>query len=397
MNFSSRTILISGYSLLLLLMLLIIMSGLHNSAANNSRMEQIVNVYNVRAIKVNQLRSYSRELSVLYYQMLLVRDPFTLDELGQKVSTYASEFLKVYDQLMQTSTSQEDRDKLAKLMSMAGRSYNYMKEVIALLQKEKYEAATTLMVSKVQPSQNESVNYYDYLVKEQQQFVTDAALAAQSAYQQSYLLMLLISGIAIFLGGVISVFAVKRVWKAELVLKRGNEELEQLVHARTHELHQLANTDSLTGIFNRRKFTEILQIELARSKRYKTPLILIILDVDRFKFINDNFGHPNGDKVLQELTRIISAALRDTDFFARWGGEEFIILAPGGAALQSEVFAERLRSAVDVATYGEVGKVTCSFGVTDYRDGDDQEAMIKRADHCLYKAKNSGRNRVCFD
>ncbi|MFA6903294.1 MAG: diguanylate cyclase [Gallionellaceae bacterium] len=397
MNISSRTLLVSGFALLLLLMLLIIMTGLGYSSANNSRMEQIVNVHNIRAIQINQLRSYSRELSVLYYQMLLVRDPFALDEIGQKVSTFAGEFLKVYEELMQTSTRQEDRDKLSKLMSLASRTYNFQKEVIALLQQEKYAAATTLMVNKVQPSQNESVNYYDYLVKEQQQLVADAAMAAQSTYRQSFLLMLLISSIAILLGVIISVFVVRKTWKAELVLKRGKIELEKLVQERTHELHQLANTDELTGIFNRRKFSEVLQIEFARGKRYGNQLSVIILDVDHFKVINDTYGHHMGDIVLQKLAQIISASLRDNDIFARWGGEEFIILAPCGESRQPDVLAERLRSAVENFVFGDAGKVSCSFGVTAFRFDDDQDSMINRADHNLYQAKNSGRNRVCFN
>ena len=396
MNLSSRTLLISGFALLLLLMLLIIMTGLGYSSANNSRMEQIVQVHNVRAIQINQLRSYSRELSVLYYQMLLVRDSFILDELEQKISTIAGEFLKVYDELMQTSAHQEDKDKLMKLMAMAARSYNFQKDVIVLLQQEKFEAATTLMVNKVQPSQNESINYYDYLVKEQQQLVSDAAIAAQSAYRQSFLLMLLISGIAILLGALISAFVVKRTWKAEQVLKRGKTELEKLVLERTHELHQLANTDELTGIFNRRKFSEVMQIELARSKRYGSLLSVIMLDVDRFKSINDTFGHHTGDMVLQKLSQVISTTLRDTDIFARWGGEEFIILAPSGESKKPDVLAERLRSAVEACLFGEVGTVTCSFGVTEFRPDDDQDSMINRADHNLYQAKHSGRNRVCY-
>jgi len=396
MNLSSRTLLISGFALLLLLMLLIILTGFGYSSANNSRMEQIVQVHNVRAIQLNQLRSYSRELSVLYYQMLLVRDSFILDELEQKISTIAGEFLRVYDELMQSSAHQEDKDKLMKLMAMAAKSYNFQQAVIVLLQQEKFEAATTLMVNKVQTSQNESINYYDYLVKEQQQLVADAATAAQSAYRQSFLLMLLISGVAILLGALISVFVVKRTWKAELVLQRGKAELEKLVLERTHELHQLANTDELTGIFNRRKFSEVMQMELARAKRYGNLLSVIMLDVDRFKSINDTFGHHTGDMVLQKLSQLISTALRDTDIFARWGGEEFIILAPSGESKKPDILAERLRSAVESCHFAEAGTVTCSFGVTEFRPDDDQDSMINRADHNLYQAKNSGRNRVCF-
>jgi diguanylate cyclase (GGDEF)-like protein len=138
-------------------------------------------------------------------------------------------------------------------------------------------------------------------------------------------------------------------------------------------------------------------MEFARAKRYGTQLSVIILDVDHFKVINDTYGHHMGDIVLQKLAQIISASLRDTDIFARWGGEEFIILAPCGESKQPDVLAERLRSAVDNCVFGDAGKVTCSFGVTEFRFDDDQDSMINRADHNLYQAKNSGRNRVCFN
>ncbi len=393
---SSRALLVYGFSLLLLLMLLIIGTGLGYSAANNSRMEQIVNVHNVHANQVNQLRSYSRELSVLYYQMLLARDPFTLDELGQKASAIASDFLKIYESLMQSSASQEERDKLSRLMSLAGKTYNFQKEVVALLEQGKYQDAAGVMVSKVQPSQNESVDFYDMLVKERQQLVADAARSAQAAYHQSFMLMLVISAIAILLGIMISAYVVKKTWTAEMVLKRGKDELERLVQERTSDLHQLASTDELTGIFNRRKFGEVMQMELARSKRYGTKLSVILFDVDHFKSINDTHGHHIGDLVLQKLATVISSALRDTDILARWGGEEFIILAPCNESSCPDLLAERLRSMIESTAFGEAGRVTCSFGASEFRHGDDQDTFINRADHNLYRAKNSGRNKVCL-
>jgi diguanylate cyclase (GGDEF)-like protein len=386
-----------GFSLLLLLMLLIIATGLGYSAANNSRMEQIVNVHTIRANQLNQLRNYSRELSVLYYQMVFARDPFSIDELNQKASTLSGEFLKVKEQLLLSSTRQEDIDKLNNLMTLAGRTYKLQHEVFDLLSIGEYDKAAQLMVKKVQSSQNESVDYYDLLVDEQQQFVSGAAHSAQQAYQNSFLLMLGISSLAIFLGAIISFFVVKKALKSEQILKRGNVELEKLVHDRTHELHQLANTDTLTGIFNRRRFNDVLQMELARAKRYGSFFSLIIFDVDHFKRINDTFGHQPGDDVLKELALLISGALRDTDILARWGGEEFIILSPFGDLKQPDVLAERLRAQIEAHTFTGVGKITCSFGVTSYGENDTEETMMKRADDNLYRAKNEGRNRVCLD
>lgn len=163
------------------------------------------------------------------------------------------------------------------------------------------------------------------------------------------------------------------------------------------QLQQLATTDTLTGAFNRRRFNEVFTSELARAKRYGTPFGLIILDIDHFKHINDTYGHQAGDRVLVQLSSIISNNLRNTDVFARWGGEEFVILTLNCAVVCPRQLSEKLRLLVEKHDFSEAGKVTCSFGVTEFREGDNQEAMVKRADTCLYRAKESGRNRVESD
>ncbi len=121
-----------------------------------------------------------------------------------------------------------------------------------------------------------------------------------------------------------------------------------------------------------------------------------MFDVDRFKQINDTYGHQAGDRVLVALARTASGRLRGADVLARWGGEEFIILAPetdGAMALQ---VAEKLRSAIAQTPFDETGSVTCSFGLAQYASGESAEALIARADRALYGAKLKGRNRVEF-
>lgn len=162
-------------------------------------------------------------------------------------------------------------------------------------------------------------------------------------------------------------------------------------------LKEMANTDALTGVYNRRRFNEVMLAELARAKRYGTALALIIFDVDHFKRINDTFGHPAGDQVLLSLALLVSSNIRDTDIFARWGGEEFAILDTNGDTHYPGILAEKLRKLIEAYPFAEVGKVTCSFGVTQYRAGDDQESIFKRTDSNLYRAKESGRNRVEFE
>lgn len=160
------------------------------------------------------------------------------------------------------------------------------------------------------------------------------------------------------------------------------------------ELLDLANLDPLTRTLNRRKLAEVLTDETARAGRYGTPLSVVMLDIDHFKAINDTYGHDAGDAVLVELAARLRACLRKMDRLARFGGEEFVIVAPGVDAGQTVVLAERLRAAVADAGFAAAGRVTASFGVAGLAPGETAEAMLSRADKALYRAKNGGRNRV---
>jgi diguanylate cyclase (GGDEF)-like protein len=155
-----------------------------------------------------------------------------------------------------------------------------------------------------------------------------------------------------------------------------------------------ATTDPLTGLFNRLKFNEALGNELARSKRHRTPLSLMLYDVDHFKAINDSHGHQVGDAVLTQISQWVLQHIRPSDLLARWGGEEFIILAPGSDGPMAYQAAERLRTAMQQVAFANVGTLSCSFGVSYYQDGDTAESMLSRADAALYRAKIGGRNRV---
>ena len=121
-----------------------------------------------------------------------------------------------------------------------------------------------------------------------------------------------------------------------------------------------------------------------------------MFDIDRFKEVNDNFGHPVGDSVLCELTALVGTALRDTDILARYGGEEFMVIMPETDINDAENIAERIRKTVENRIFKYVTAVTISLGVSQYADGEDMDGFIKRVDGALYKAKQGGRNRVCI-
>ncbi|MCP4136366.1 MAG: diguanylate cyclase [bacterium] len=167
-------------------------------------------------------------------------------------------------------------------------------------------------------------------------------------------------------------------------------ELEQ----RSMKLEEKASYDPLTKIFNRSKFDELLVSEIERSQRYYNSLSIIFFDIDHFKRINDTYGHQIGDSVLRNLAFLVQRNIRKADIFARWGGEEFVLVLPQTEVKGAAIVAEKLRVSIRQFEFEEVGQVTISFGVTSLTDTDTAEELLSRSDKALYKAKEAGRDRV---
>lgn len=161
------------------------------------------------------------------------------------------------------------------------------------------------------------------------------------------------------------------------------------------ELDQLARRDALTGLHNRFAASERLRDEFVRSQRSSVAFSVLLLDVDHFKRVNDTHGHDVGDQVLQVVARQIKASVRASDFVARFGGEEFMVILPDTDAQEAEVVAEKIRRAVDACEPPVVGRVTLSVGLSEWRDDlPDEGLLVRRADEALYAAKGAGRNQV---
>jgi diguanylate cyclase (GGDEF)-like protein/hemerythrin-like metal-binding protein len=183
-----------------------------------------------------------------------------------------------------------------------------------------------------------------------------------------------------------------------IVYRRKEVELQRKVQEKEH-YKELASTDPLTGAFNRRKFNDLANGELERISRYNRPLSVMMLDLDHFKSINDNYGHASGDTVLKEFHKTCQSRVRNSDIIARIGGEEFSILMPETGLEQAKLLAERIREAVSeisVKVDNDIIRLTVSIGVTEWSGECFQEFndMLEYADQALYEAKNSGRNRV---
>lgn len=163
---------------------------------------------------------------------------------------------------------------------------------------------------------------------------------------------------------------------------------------KTEELEQQALHDKLTGVFNRQSLDSTLKAEMDRQDRYRNALSLIMLDVDFFKRINDTFGYDAGDRVLVEIANRVYSSIRESDLLFRWGGEEFLILAPNTDKSGAATIAEKLRAEISGRKIGEAGAVTASFGVAERTVGESRDDWFSHVDKSLYAAKQNGRNRV---
>ena len=182
---------------------------------------------------------------------------------------------------------------------------------------------------------------------------------------------------------------VRRVAEMEQEAQQFREHIE--------EQRQKSLLDPLTGLPNRAAWIERLELEVARRQRYGGQLLLAVLDIDHFKRINDGYGHLAGDRVLKIIAGELSKRLRKTDFMARFGGEEFVLLIPATPLAGGVQLLETLRAAIEACPFhfkGEPVTITLSAGIAEFRDGETPEAAFERADQALYRAKGAGRNRI---
>jgi diguanylate cyclase (GGDEF)-like protein/PAS domain S-box-containing protein len=192
----------------------------------------------------------------------------------------------------------------------------------------------------------------------------------------------------------------RRVAERTAELEESNREkqamLECLEKARA-DLERLSREDALTGLANRREFDQRLAIEEQRCQRHHHPLCVAMLDIDRFKQVNDRPGHALGDEVLRRIARVLERECRVEDIVARYGGEEFALALPVAGLEDARILCERMRSAVELQPWGDLRpglRVTISIGVAMRQSGESASAALARADALLYEAKRRGRNRV---
>lgn len=237
----------------------------------------------------------------------------------------------------------------------------------------------------------------DVLISDDEDDYLESVLSTDSTeLWMRTLVLLVLTG-----GGLVGQSMVRKVSRIAEQLAEHEAKLEELVEERTHELEEknrileeLAITDPMTGLHNRRHFQAVLRSEIERYNRSQTPFSLIMMDVDYFKTINDLQGHEIGDEVLRALADLLREQVRKADTLARWGGEEFMLLAYGADTEGARHVAEKMRAACAGHDFGVEQEVTMSFGICEYEPSLDCSSLLKQADMALYLAKERGRNRT---
>lgn len=309
-------------------------------------------------LMVFETLDYDNYLKNYIQQTLNIIQVTILDEQG-----------KIY-----ASSDAQQKDRLIAVQDVPPKS---------LLKKD--EKSIYRILARLNPSQEEG---------EKLLLMIDAELYV--ANEKRLLMTALATGISIIIFSLIIAYSIYRI-----NLERERKEktrLEKMVKERTKEIERLSQIDKLTGLSNRRHLEEVMVFEFRRAMRFCHELSIIIVDLDHFKLINDNYGHLAGDKVLRLASKSLLENLRDTDFAGRYGGEEFVILLPESSARLAAVVAEKLRKGIESLRIEYEGKqipVTASLGIsTSTDDIIDVMVVLKQSDEALYQSKENGRNRV---
>lgn len=181
------------------------------------------------------------------------------------------------------------------------------------------------------------------------------------------------------------------------ILRKAREQMleNRLLKSNLSIFREKSRIDGLTSIFNRTTFMELLLDEIKRSQILDYPLVLLILDIDDFKKVNDTYGHLVGDKILQNMGATLKHSLRRNDIVARYGGEEFAVLIPYAPLNEAAQIAEKIRGGLAAMIVSDAPRITVSIGCTTYSPNESPDDFFKRADDALYAAKNGGKNKVC--
>ncbi len=365
----------AGFVLLLLLMTAITTVSLVRVAMVNRQVEQLVYQVNVKTDLVHKMKDSLRERAVTMHIISLLSDPFDQDEEYQRLGIMGSEFVAAREKLLALPLSEPEKDVLDRMRQLTVKNQPLVLEAVNKAMQQKNTEAQAMIRQVIAPSQREILALVNELLTLLQQQAQAAAALSQESYRNTRWLLGSMGVGAVLLGLAI----------AAVVVRNTNRQARQLQYQ--------AMYDGLTGLPNRSLFADRLHQTMLISRRDKGSFAIMAVDLNRFKEINDTFGHHVGDAVLQQAARMIGLCLRESDTLARVGGDEFTILMPtaqtiDGAITVAKRILESLKQPVNVA--GHELEISLSLGIAQFPlHSEKAEDLQRKADAAMYQAKRT--------
>jgi len=400
-------LLIYGFAVVILMMVSLAFIALRSHSEGNREVNLEVARQLEKISLINELSTIIQSRTRFMQSMLLHDEQFIEDESWPSFNRLSGAYKQTRERLVPMLAPRE-REIMQAIDRLDGDINDLNRQVSVLFLNGSRDEASKVLLQEVLPKTAPLLSHLSELTQSQRMDVQKALLLSSSDAEESRSQILIFSIIAVLVSLTVTFIAIWYGRKLSGQLQDMNAYLEQKIYERTeslleekheliednNELTRMALTDSLTGLSNRTHMNQILHKEYSRFERHNQRFGIIMLDIDHFKSVNDNYGHVTGDDVLKKLAVIFENAIRTSDFIARWGGEEFLLCCTTIEEHDLLPIAETIRQLVANTEFETVGQITASLGCAAIVKGETIGELIKRADIALYEAKNNGRNQT---
>lgn len=406
MNQSTRLLAYGFIMILMMMTSLAVISYLYGDSSSNS-INLVIARYLEKTSFINKLSEITHRQTHLTQSMNLPRNQSRNSELVTGLNQLTNDFRETWRHLAPFLTSGE-RELILSIDQLDLEITTLIRQISSLNHNPSDIEAGNILSQQLMPKLTTLVAHLSELSQSQPLELQVAMLTAGRDNEVNQTLLTLYAAFSVLISLGVAILSLWYSQKLSTQLQEINSHLEERVDERTEslldlqkglledntELTRLALTDSLTGLSNRAHMNQILEREFSRYERHEQHFGIIMVDIDHFKAVNDNYGHDTGDQVLIQLSRSFEQATRNSDYIARWGGEEFLICCTEINQDNLLLIAENIRNKVINSVFEVVGNVTISLGCALIQAGENISQLTKRADVALYAAKNQGRNQT---
>ena len=371
----------AGFLVVLVLMASLAFVGLHYISEANQRLHVIVDENNEKTVLATTMQNAIRERVLSMHTMSLMTDIFDKEEEVQRLYGHGADYIGARLRFLDMPLSREEGAMLDRISELGQEARKDVMTVIDLLMNDRYAEAAEVIRLGALPKQQAMREQLDALVRMQQEQTDDAMQATETTYLEARNLMLLLGGVTLLTGTGIAVFVSR--WA-------GNK---------TQELAHQAHFDSLTGLANRTLLLSRLEESIVQSRRSRLPFAVALMDLDRFKEVNDTLGHEVGDELLREVGLRLHEAVRFEDTVARLGGDEFVVLFQNLGKDEVTRVADKLLASLDQPFVwdGQSIDLAASMGISVYpAHGVTSSTLLRHADIAMYAAKRAGRRHILY-